>query len=285
MTPHPAALFPDAGDLPAHAEVLEALRREVTDGAQWRWLELSCSLAAGRGDPLSDIDAGVGYAESLAAEELDRAGTALVEAAGATRGVLIHALPGWPPGVRRFAVEYASGVQLDLVLMPAHQRQGLPDGSIAVVDKDARLAVPWRPPVADPPTVAEAREWVMLGWWALSDVAKYLRRESLFEAVERISEARQQALRLFAVARRVPYPAFGLVSLLDVAPRVLPDALDRTYCVPTDRGTVAAAAHATADLLERATMGAAEVLQTPLDTPWSGIARHRLATAHPHGDR
>src|SRR5690606_25611226 len=109
VTPHTAALIPDAGDLPARADVLEALRREVTDGAQWRWLELSCSLAAGRGDPLSDIDAGVGYAESLAAEELDRAGTALVEAAGATRGVLIHALPGWPPGVRRFAVEYASG--------------------------------------------------------------------------------------------------------------------------------------------------------------------------------
>lgn len=279
VTRGPTELFSGAGDLPAHAEVLEGLRREVDDSERWRWLELSCSLAAGRGDQLSDIDAGVGYAEPFALEDVEREGAALVEAAGSTLGLLVHALPAWPPGVRRFAVEYASGVQLDLVLMPAHRRQGIPDGAIAIVDKDATLAVPWRPPVADPPTVRQAREWAMLGWWALSDVAKYLRRGSLFEAAERISEARQQALRLFAAARRVPYPVFGLVSLLDSELGELPGSLDRTYCVPNAPAAVAAAANATADLLEVASTSASEVLQAKIDTAWSGIARRRLAAA------
>jgi hypothetical protein len=260
--------------------VLESLRREVADSERWRWLELSCSLAAGRGDQLSDVDAAVGYAELLALEDVDREGAALVDAAGSTLDLLIQALPAWPAGVRRFAVEYTSGVQLDLVLMPAHRRQGIPEGAIAIVDKDARLAVPWRPPVADPPTVSEAREWAMLGWWALSDVAKYLRRGSLFEAAERIGEARQQALRLFAAARRVPYPAFGLVSLLDWEPGELPDSLDRTYCVPDTPAAVAAAATATADLLETAGASISEVLQAKIDTAWSGIARRRLAATH-----
>jgi hypothetical protein len=31
-------------------------------------------------------------------------------------------------------VEYTSGVQLDLVLMPALERQGIPDGDLAIVD-------------------------------------------------------------------------------------------------------------------------------------------------------
>lgn len=277
VTRRPTELFPGAGDLPAHTEVLEGLQREVDASEQWRWLELGCSLAAGRGDQLSDIDAGIGYAESLAVEDVDRVGAALVQAVGSPLDLLVHAMPGWPPEVRRFAVEYTNGVQLDLVLMPAQQRQGIPEGAIAVVDKDARLAVPWRPPVADPPTVDEAREWMMLGWWALSDVAKYLRRGSLFEAVERIGEARQQALRLFAVARRIPYPAFGLVSLLDAEPGELPDGLDRTYCVPNDPGAVAAAAHATADLLEMASTSASEVLQAKLATAWSDTTRRRLA--------
>jgi hypothetical protein len=52
VTRRPIELFPGAGDLTAHAEVLEGLRREVDDSERWRWLELGCSLAAGRGDQL-----------------------------------------------------------------------------------------------------------------------------------------------------------------------------------------------------------------------------------------
>jgi hypothetical protein len=268
-----------ASALPAHAEVVEGLRREVGDSERWRWLELSCSLAAGRGDELSDIDAGVGYGGTLAPEELEREGAEVVRAVGDVADVLVHTMPGWPPEARRFAVEYRNGVQLDLVFMPASRRQGLPDGSVALVDKDAVLVEPWRPSVADPPSHREAREWVMLGWWALSDAAKHLRRGSLFEAAERITAGRQQALRLFAAARGIPYPSFGLVSLLDFAPFELPESLARTYCVPNDPAGVRRAAEAAADLLSRVSDEAAEALSLDLTTPWAEIARRRLAAA------
>jgi len=279
----PAIPLPFAAELPRHAAVVEALRRAVEASEQWRWLELSCSLAAGRGDDLSDVDAGVGYAESITSEDLEREGAELVAAAGPIADLLVCVLPGWTLDTRRLAVEYRSGVQLDLVLLPASRRHGLPDGAVALVDRDGRLAKPWRPPVADPPTSREAREWVMLGWWALSDAAKYLRRGSLYEAIERVGEARQHALRLFAVAERIPYPSFGLVSLLDFEPYELPDSLEQTYAIPRDQPDVLDAATATADLLSRTTRAAAVTLNVDLDTPWVEIARERLTNARHRG--
>ena len=160
---------------------------------------------------------------------------------------------------------------------------------MAIVDKDDVLVEAWTPPIASPPTGVEAREWAMLGWWALSDTAKYLQRGSLFEALERLSEARQLALRLFAVARRVPYPSFGLVSLLDFEPFELPNSLEHTYCNPTSTASVLASALATADMLKTATADAAVSLEADLATPWVDLAYRRLsavkATNRPGGAR
>ena len=251
--------------LPRQAAVIDALRTAVEASDTWRWLEICCSLAAGRGDELSDVDAGIGYAGDLAPADLDAAGLDLVHAAGDPVDVLAHVMPGWPPETRRFAVEYRTGVQLDLVLMPATRRTGLPTGDVSVVDKDGNLDQPWSPPVEGPPSAAEAREWLLLGWWALSDVAKYARRGSLFEAVERLTEARQQALKLHAAAARVPFPSFGLVSLLDFPPYELPPNLAATYATPTSAHEVLAAASAVADLLPA--------------SPWEDTARARLSGA------
>lgn len=263
-------------DLPRHAEVIDALRREVETSGAWRWLELSCSLASGRGDDLSDVDVGIGH--DLAVDELRPSGLLLIEALGTPLDVLVHRQDSWPPGILRFAVEYASSVQLDLVIMPAGHRPGLPEGSIAVVDKDSRLSEAWTPPVA---TVEgeQAREWAMLGWWALSNTAKYVRRQSLFEAVESLSESRTQALRLFAAGRRVPYPSFGLTTLLNFEPFELPAQLEDTYSLPTDPGRIIAAAWAMADLLRSTSSAAGEALGQDLSTPWQAVAESRLQLA------
>lgn len=258
--------------------MVEELRREVASGDVWRWLELSCSLAAGRGDELSDIDVGVGHVVSD--DELSAEGTALVEAIGQPLDVLVHSEGSWPAGILRFAVEYDNGVQLDLVLMPVSRRPGLPEGSVALVDKDGALAEPWTPPVAAV-TAREAREWTMLGWWALSDVAKYVRRSSLFEAVEALQAARTQALRLFAASREVPYPGFGLTSLLDFEPFQLPHQLDATYSTPSRAEDVLDAAWALVDLLADTSGSTSDRLGVTLETPWSEIARARLRTADP----
>ena len=263
-------------DLPAHSALIERLLEEVEAGEAWRWLDLCCSLASGRGDELSDIDVGVGH--RVDAEELGARGIELVEAVGANHGVLVHAEDRWPSGVLRFAVEYRSGVQLDLVAMPAEHRPGLPDASIALVDKDGDLGESWTPPVATA-TATQAREWIMLGWWAVSNIAKYLRRGSLFEAVEALRDARTQCLRLHAVGQGIPYPAFGLTSLLDYEPYEVPDQLAAAHAIPESPADVLKAAWAVVGLLDSSAEHAAAALDTDLSTPWAAVARVRLEAA------
>lgn len=266
-------------DLAGQAAVIDRLAAFVERSERWRWLEVCCSLAAGRGDERSDVDAGIGYDGELSTEELEDAGLAAVHAAGNPTDVLVQVLPGWPADTRRFAVELDDDVQLDLVVLPAVRRTGLPTGALAVVDKDGRLAEPWQPPVEDQPNADVAREWLLLGWWALRDVAKHLGRGSLHEAVERLAEARQQALRLHATGEGTPFPSFGLVSLLDFPPYLLPDGIDATYALPTSRVAVLAAARATADLLDAAAARAGQRIGAPLATPWADTARRQLLAA------
>lgn len=268
--------------LPRHAALVERLRRAVEADDELRWFEIGCSIGRGTADELSDIDAAVGYASALDDDQIEAAGTDLVARGGSFADILVHRDPAWPAGTSRFAVEYDDDVQLDLVLMPAARRPGLPDGSFAPVDKDGRLDGPWRPPVADPPSAETAREWTILAWWAVSDAAKYLRRGSWFEAEARIAAARGHALQLHAVARGVPYPAFGLVSLLDFPPFELPDRLGATYGDPTDPASVLAAAEAVADLLRTASTGAGLALGADLSTPCAAIAVRRLGEAAAH---
>ncbi|MBA2280430.1 MAG: hypothetical protein H0W25_04220 [Acidimicrobiia bacterium] len=151
-------------NLPAHSLVISRLEAVAEGSGEWRWLEVCCSLAAGRGDVLSDVDAALGYGDGVASDQLGHLARLVVAAAGTPLDVLVHVVAGWSPDARRCAAIYEGGVQLDLVVMPASRRSGLPTGAVAVVDKDGRLAEPWRPPVEEPPSPAEAREWLLLAW-------------------------------------------------------------------------------------------------------------------------
>jgi hypothetical protein len=87
-------------------------------------------------------------------------------------------------------------------------------GAVALHDPDGHLARPFTPRSlqAGP---AEVREWAFLGWVALADLAKYLRRASPWEALVRLNSARDHAWRLWAAAHGVAYPGVGLTSVLD----------------------------------------------------------------------
>jgi hypothetical protein len=265
--------------LPRHGRLISSMQEAVTDHDRWRWFDVSCSLGAGGGDELSDIDAAIGYSESLGIDEASTLAEQLVASVGEVVDVLVHAMDGWPAEVRRLAVEYADGLQLDLVVMPASRMSGLRDREVAIVDKDGDLAGTATSQVYGPPGESVAREWTMMAWWWLSDVAKYLERGSLFEAAERIALVRQEALKLYAAARDVPYPLFGLTSLLDYEPFEVPQNLAETYPVPTDRISVAAAARCIAALVAQCSHSAATHLGYDLSTPWESTARQRLETA------
>jgi hypothetical protein len=263
--------------LPRHWRLLDSLRGVVRGDDRWRWLELGCSLGAGGGDQLSDADVAIGYTDIIDPEELAAAALSVAATIGPPIDMVAHRMDGWSDDLCRVAAEYDDGAQLDLVMIPARLRRGLPDRSIAIVDKDGQLADPWVPPSSQPPSPEVAREWVFLGWWALSAADKYVTRGSLFEAAEAIAEARKLALRLYAAGRDVPYPSFGLVSLLDYPPYEVPDGLADTYCTPADPPGVVAALRACADLMRNAADIAGSRLGAKLNSALADTTSHRLA--------
>lgn len=263
---------------PNHARILVGLAQAVEAGDRWRSLLMGCSLGSGRGDEFSDIDAGVGFV--VPCEQLEHEAQTLVGEAGDVVDALAHRFDGWLDNSLRLAVEYRNGVQLDLAVFPSPWQRSRPT-EVAIVDKDGDLAE-LVPPPHDLVTNAlkrHVREWTMLGWWAVSDMAKYLQRGSLFEATQRIDTVREQALRLVAAGIGIPDAVYGLTSLLDFPPYRVPDDLAATYCVPSDRAAVIRAAVAVSELLADAVSMAQASVGVDLTTPWSDISRARLTAA------
>ena len=259
--------------LPRHGALLAAMRSVVVADDRWRFLELGCSLGAGAGDDLSDIDVGIGYLD-VAGSDVDGAVSEFAVRIGEPVDLIVHRMDGWPPDVRRLAATYGDGLQLDLVFM----RAGRPDRTIVLVDKDHQLDREVTAARRPPPSVDEAREWAVLGWWAVATADKYVRRRSLFEAVHAIDEARAHALRLWAAGHSIPYAAFGLTSLLDFAPFELPTTLLSTYAVPDDPSKVAAANVAVADLLDGACVAAGIAIDADISCPLAAPTRQRLTS-------
>ena len=74
-------------------------------------------------------------------------------------------------------------------------------------------------PAAYAVTGEQVREWAFLGWCALIDADKYLRRDSLWEAHSRLHEARHHLWALWAAAHGALYPWHGLSQVFDHDPR------------------------------------------------------------------
>jgi hypothetical protein len=227
-----------------------------------RVLELQCSIARGAGDALSDLDVGIAVRdedwEAVADELPDR-----LRRIAETVDLHAHAMPEWGNRPhRRLFVQYADGRQIDLVVQPAGALLGRVPGAVVLYDPDDRLADERVVAVARA-TPDDVRTWEGLGWESLANLVKYLERGSAWEALARLNEARDLALRLWAAAEGVPYPLFGLTSLLDADPPRLPEGLDAT-AARADLPQLADAARACAGLLRaasaraRATLGASD---------------------------
>jgi hypothetical protein len=202
-------------------DLLRRLLAVLEPDPRWRWLELGCSLARGAGDEFSDVDCGAGTSDWP--DALDGIEDLVIQL-GSTVDVMLQ-----PMGRqhRHVFVQYSDGLQLSLVVAPADSRPGLPPGSVALMDKDGQLSRPCTPD-AFAAGAAELREWTFLGWIALSDLVKYLQRGSLWEAHARLTEARDLIFRLWAAARGLDYPRFGLTSVLDAPVPDLPPGIADT---------------------------------------------------------
>jgi hypothetical protein len=177
-------------------------------------LLVGCSLGRGEADALSDIDAALGVEAERGEAGAERVGAveALVVAAlpelGAVVDVLRHRTGPANQWIRRIFAQFADGTQLDLAVVAEAQIEarrrsgGAPDftplyqapAALRPGKPGARVPAGGSAPADEPPaayavTAEQVREWAFLGWCALIDTDKYLRRGSLWEAHSRLHAA------------------------------------------------------------------------------------------------
>lgn len=230
-------------ELASHTGLLSRLLAALQADERVRALELQCSVARGAGDELSDLDVGIWIADGRFDERI-RQLPALLQGLGEIVDAIATTLDSNP----YFFVQFADGVQLDAVARRASEARGRVPDAVVLLDRDDLFGRPYEPTVmrADDET---RRAWAFFAWVALANLDKYLRRGSLWEALQQLEEARTNLLRLHAASLGIPYPSFGLTSVLD-APADLPDGLEETIA-RLDAGDIRRAAGACADLLDR----------------------------------
>jgi hypothetical protein len=179
-----------------------------------------------------------------------------------------------------------NGVQLDLMVWPVTAWSGMhpPDTVVLHATRDV-FTHPWDV-VRSMPTAGRLHEWYFLGWWALLDADKYLRRGSPWEARQRLEEARTAVWRLSAAAQRLPFPEYGITSLLDAQTSRLPNDVDAT-ATGLDPAGLREALDACAMLLDGQWEEAMKVVSEntePAPTWSAGRAMERLRMRGSSGD-
>jgi predicted nucleotidyltransferase len=231
--------------LASHAIVLRRLVAESRNDQRIRVLVVGCSIGRGVADELSDVDAYMAVAPSELVAYL--AGT---EAMLSRLGNLVdwsqqrNAVDGRAADRIIWAL-YSDGVQLELVIASAPgELEGRRDW-VVLYDPDKRVSGTKPEAFA---SLDDVRRWSYEGWSLLLLCAKYLRRRSLWEALETLHAARTRVWRVWAAARRVPDPQFGLTAVLDSSDPSAPAGLEATHAT-LDLAALARAALACADLL------------------------------------
>src|SRR5215472_15168349 len=252
-------------------------------------LLVGCSLGRGAADALSDIDAALGVNTPCGTAGAGRVGAveAMVVAAlpelGGLVDVLRHRTGPADQWVRRIFAQFADGTQLDLAVVAEAQIEarrrsgGAPDFILLYQTRappgsrepDARMPATGSAPRGEPPaayavTGEQVREWAFLGWCALIDTDKYLRRDSLWEAHSRLHEARHHIWALWAAAHGALYPWHGLSQVLDHDSGNLPPGIESTVA-GLDAADLRRAARASTGIL--AAVSAAAARRHPADLP------------------
>lgn len=242
----PAAVAPQAAVL---LRLLEAAKADP----RIRALQVRGSLPRGTADEHSDLDM------LLRIRDDDYDGTladmpSLVRSLGPTVDILFET-----PGSPFLFAQYADGVQLELSCRRASEAEGLAPGVVALLDRDGLLAQP-----GDPDEPWDRELWLGWAWMALSQVVKYLRRDSLWEALTALEKARSLLLRHHAALSWTQEPELGITSIVDDG-ATLPERLDETV------------ARLDPDEIRRAARACAEILAAYEQRPFGELVLAQLA--------
>lgn len=244
-------------------------------------LNVGCSLGRGAGDALSDVDAAMGIAAARGSSgagqvhEVESMVVAALQELGTLVDVLRHRTGPADRLIRRIFAQFADRTQLDLSVMAAPElRRGdaapdwvslyRADGQTDAPPPATGTQEPAPPPPAFDVTGEQVREWSFAGWCALIDMDKYLRRDSLWEAHNRLHEARHHIWQLWGATVGAMYPWHGLSQVLDHDPRNLPPGIESTVS-GLDAADLRRAARASAGIL--ATVSASAARSHPAQLP------------------
>lgn len=217
-------------------------------------LSVGCSLGRGAADVLSDVDAAIGVrvpSGSSGAEDVGKVEEEVV-ALLPRIGNLVDALrQGTGTAERPLFAQFADRLQLDLAVVPEQDiRRGAAAPDFVVLHAAGPCPARTHTRSAYDVGAAQVREWSFQGWVALLDADKYLRRGSVWEAHNRLHEARDRMWALWAAALGAAYPWHGLSQVLDDAPGDLPPGIESTVA-SLDPADLRSALVAAADVLER----------------------------------
>ena len=234
-------------ELAPHREVMLGLMREAERDPGIRVLVVGCSIGRGAADELSDVDAMYAVVDTAWNDALrDSAGVVrrVGDVVDMHQQIIDPANRELPPYQHTFA-QYASGVQLDLVVALARERQAPRPDWIVLYDPDGRIVGEAK---SNPATDEQVRQWMHIALVHLSACAKYLTRGSLWEANAQLDAARAELWRLWAVAERIADPQYGLTAVLDAPDAPMPDNIEATVA-GLDRRALRSAAMSCGELL------------------------------------
>ena len=223
------------------------LVREAERDPGIRVLVVGCSIGRGAADELSDVDAMYAVVDTAWNDALrDSAGVVrrVGDVIDMHQQIIDPANRELPPYQHTFA-QYASGVQLDLVVALARERQAPRPDWIVLYDPDGRIVGEAKSLAA---TEEHVRQWMHIALVHLSMCAKYLTRGSLWEAKAQLDAARAELWRLWAVAERIADPQYGLTAVLDAPDAPMPENIEATVA-GLDRRALRAAAMSCGELL------------------------------------
>ena len=269
------------GELPAELAGQRTLLRRLLAFCQAdpdiRWLVIGCSLARGAADQYSDLDVAIGIEWEEVAGAIPRVRRA-VDSLGEHIDSYHHKLPSLTMPHERIFAQYADRCQTDLVVYPASTPGGSIPDAIVLYDPGYMLAIPEdRSPV--PVAPEQVRQWAFRAWCALADLGKYLRRHSPWEALDRLNEARAQLWKLWAAARNVPDPHYGLTGILDQASRQLPPDIEQTVS-DLDPARLLSAARHLAEVLSTISIHLAGDQQAALPSAMARYVTNDLTALH-----
>lgn len=244
--------------LPRVVEPQAALLLRLFDAVQAdsriRAFRIRGSIARGTADEHSDLDTRIWVVDD-AYETMLAELPALVRSIGPTLDILFET-----PGSPYLFVQFANGVQLELSSGRASEASGRDHGVVVLLDRDGL----WEQR-REPAPAWDQDLWLGWAWMALSDIDKYLRRDSLWEALTTLEKARSLLLRHHAATTSMRDPEYGVTSIVDYGGS-LPEGLELTVA-GLDAGEI-----------RRAAVACAELLTTYEERPFGEFVLARLST-------